>query len=74
MLAVGNGPFDYALALQLSTLFYEAQRSGAIPDAKVPWRGDSALSDGSDNGLDLSGGWYDGKFPIQEINRAPVMA
>ena len=43
--------------------FYDAQRSGALGAGaygnRVPWRNDSALSDGSDWGLDLSGGWYD---------------
>ncbi|KAH9960515.1 glycoside hydrolase family 9 protein [Russula dissimulans] len=40
--------------------FYEAQRSGHLPSTKrVSWRNDSALSDGSDVGLDLSGGYYD---------------
>jgi hypothetical protein len=42
------GPaFDYADALQRSLLFYDAQRSGDLPDDfRVAWRGDSALSDG----------------------------
>ena len=54
---------DYAEVLRLSLLFYEAQRSGKLPaDNRIPWRGDSALNDGSDVGLDLSGGYYDGKF------------
>lgn len=40
--------------------FYEAQRSGRLPSNKrVPWRNDSALNDGRDAGLDLSGGYYD---------------
>jgi endoglucanase len=40
--------------------FYEAQRSGKLPpNNRVSWRGDSALNDGADNGVDLSGGWYD---------------
>jgi len=40
--------------------FYEAQRSGRLPNTKrVSWRNDSALNDGSDVGLDLSGGYYD---------------
>ena len=42
-------------------MFYEAQRSGPLPsNNRIPWRGDSALGDGQDNGLDLTGGWYDG--------------
>ncbi|MGI5522595.1 glycoside hydrolase family 9 protein [Micromonospora sp. CA-259024] len=52
--------FNYAEALQKSLLFYEAQQSGRLPDwNRVSWRGDSALTDGSDVGLDLTGGWYD---------------
>ncbi|KAK3104481.1 hypothetical protein FSP39_003142 [Pinctada imbricata] len=51
---------DYAKALSLSILFYDAQRSGRLPpNNPVPWRGDSAVDDHGDNGVDLSGGWYD---------------
>lgn len=51
---------NYGEVLYLSSLFYEAQRAGALPSSnRIPWRGDSALKDGSDKGLDLSGGWYD---------------
>ncbi len=40
--------------------FYEAQRSGRLPSTKrVSWRNDSAVNDGSDAGLDLTGGYYD---------------
>jgi endoglucanase len=70
-IAVGKAPavsqapsatasFNYAEALQKSILFYEAQQSGKLPAwNRVSWRGDSRLNDGSDVGLDLSGGWYD---------------
>jgi hypothetical protein len=52
--------FNYAEALQKSVWFYDAQRSGDLgADNRVSWRGDSALRDGSDVGLDLSGGFYD---------------
>lgn len=52
--------FNYGEALQKSIWFYDAQRSGKLPaDNRVSWRGDSALRDGSDVGLDLSGGFYD---------------
>ncbi|MEV4489714.1 glycoside hydrolase family 9 protein [Micromonospora coxensis] len=52
--------FNYAEALQKSLLFYEAQQSGKKPAwNRVSWRGDSALTDGADVGLDLTGGWYD---------------
>ena len=58
----GNNPgdFNYAEALQKSFLFYEANRSGKLPaDNRIPWRGDSALTDGADVGRDLTGGYYD---------------
>ncbi|MGA6161869.1 glycoside hydrolase family 9 protein [Amycolatopsis magusensis] len=52
--------FDYGEALQKSILFYDAQRSGALGSGnRVNWRGDSALADGQDVGLDLTGGFYD---------------
>jgi endoglucanase len=52
--------FNYGEALQKAIMFYEFQRSGKLPENKRNnWRGDSALNDGADNGLDLTGGWYD---------------
>ncbi|WP_055108329.1 glycoside hydrolase family 9 protein [Paenibacillus ihumii] len=52
--------YNYAEALQKSIYFYEAQRSGKLPDNnRVEWRGDSGLQDGADVGHDLTGGWYD---------------
>lgn len=55
--------YSYNQVLELSILFYEAQRSGKLPaNNRIPWRGDSALNDGSDVGVDLTGGWYDGKI------------
>src|SRR5690606_13982229 len=51
---------NYGEALQKSIWFYEAQVSGPKPEwNRVSWRGDSALNDGQDVGLDLTGGWYD---------------
>ena len=67
---------SYGAALGLSLLFYEANRSGDLDEARnrVPWRGDSGLSDGRDGiyfgdataanlqadlSLDLSGGYHD---------------
>jgi endoglucanase len=63
--------FDYAEALQDSMFFYATQRSGQLaPDNPVDWRGDSDLSDGSDNGVDLTGGYHDAgdlvKFGLPE--------
>jgi len=52
--------YNYGQVMGLSLMFYEAQRSGALPkNNRIPWRGDSAMEDGKDVGLDLTGGWYD---------------
>ncbi|RDI16762.1 processive endocellulase [Lentzea flaviverrucosa] len=70
LLALAAGPlvspsaaapaFNYGEALQKSVWFYDAQRSGKLPAGnRVSWRGDSAMRDGADVGLDLSGGFYD---------------
>ncbi|KAF0386839.1 Six-hairpin glycosidase [Gigaspora margarita] len=51
---------EYARLVAYSLYFYEAQRSGKLPtNNRVSWRHDSALDDGKDVGLDLSGGYYD---------------
>ena len=56
------GTYNLSEVLHKSILFYEAQRSGDLPDNnRVPWRHDSALGDKGNNGEDLTGGWYDGK-------------
>ncbi len=40
--------------------FYECQRSGQLPaENRVTWRANSAMNDGSDAGVNLTGGWYD---------------
>ncbi|MBQ9946992.1 MAG: glycoside hydrolase family 9 protein [Oscillospiraceae bacterium] len=56
-----TGSFNYGEALQKAILFYELQRSGDIDEAnaRTNWRGDSGMKDGSDVGLDLTGGLYD---------------
>ncbi|XP_042059765.1 endoglucanase 19-like [Salvia splendens] len=51
---------DYGDALAKSILYYEGQRSGKLPATqRVTWRKDSAICDGRDKGVDLSGGCYD---------------
>jgi hypothetical protein len=46
-----------------SLWFYDAQRSGRLDQGtygnRVEWRNDSCLDDGSDWGIDLTGGWFD---------------
>ncbi|RZC68473.1 hypothetical protein C5167_031933 [Papaver somniferum] len=60
LLQIVVGQADYGTALTKSILYYEAQRSGKLPTTqRVTWRGDSGLKDGSDAGLDLTGGYYD---------------
>lgn len=54
--------YNYNEVLHKSILFYEAQRAGRLPkNNRIPWRGHSALKDGCDIGVDLSGGWFDGE-------------
>ncbi|CAN4095770.1 unnamed protein product [Withania somnifera] len=60
ILFVNAASIDYGTALTKSLLYYEAQRSGELPsNQRVQWRGDSALQDGKDEGIDLTGGYYD---------------
>lgn len=71
--------FNYAEALQKSMFFYQAQRSGDLPEGfPVSWRGDSGLQDGSDVGKDLTGGWYDAgdhvKFGLPMAFSATMLA
>lgn len=39
-------------------LFLKSQRSGHFKDDRLPWKQSSSLADGSDIGIDLSGGYY----------------
>ncbi|CAN1342045.1 Endoglucanase 24 [Linum perenne] len=52
---------DYADALGVAFQFFDVQKSGKITTSgnRIPWRGDSALQDGSERSLDLSKGLYD---------------
>ncbi|CAK9148270.1 unnamed protein product [Ilex paraguariensis] len=49
----------YANALKLAMQFFDVQKSGKLVNNEIPWRGDSALKDGSEANLDLSKGMYD---------------
>ena len=58
--AAAAGAFNYGEALQKSMFFYQAQIAGKKPSwSQVSWRGDAAMNDGADVGLDLTGGWFD---------------
>ncbi|XP_051136984.1 endoglucanase 20-like [Andrographis paniculata] len=51
---------DYREALGKAILFFEGQRAGKLPaNQRAKWRGDSALSDGSPEKVNLAGGYYD---------------
>ncbi|KAK8483603.1 hypothetical protein V6N13_036289 [Hibiscus sabdariffa] len=51
---------DYKDALAKAILFFEGQRSGKLPASqRVKWRGDSALTDGKPDKVNLVGGYYD---------------
>ena len=64
----GITKYDYDKVLELSNLFYQAQRSGDLDvlgdfnHEKIAYRGNSALDDQSADGKDLTGGYYDGKL------------
>ena len=56
----GGSYYNYGEAMQKAILFYKANRLGDLPDNYVlPYRGDAAMTDGKDVGLDLTGGWAD---------------
>ena len=60
-----SAQYDYKLASSKSLLFYEAERTGALPaDNRISWRKSSFLDDGKDDGVDLSGGYFDGENPF----------
>ncbi|KAK3020204.1 hypothetical protein RJ639_046836 [Escallonia herrerae] len=51
---------DYKDAFSKAILFFEGQRSGTLrASQRVKWRGDSALSDGKPDNVNLVGGYYD---------------
>lgn len=71
--------YNYGEVLQKAIYFYEAQRSGKLPKTnRVEWRGDSGLKDGSEQGIDLTGGWYDAgdnmKFGFPMASSTTVLA
>jgi len=70
---------DYARHIELSLLFYEAQRSGPLPENnRVYWRHDSMLDAGEDNNVDLTGGYYDAgdnvKFNFPQAGALSLLA
>ena len=57
---VAGEKYNLGEALQLAILFLEAQRSGPLPATnRITWRSASGLGDRTEDGKDLTGGWYD---------------
>ncbi len=55
-----SSSYDYGEVLCKSLLFYEAQQAGPLSENnRITWRADAAMNDGSDVGIDLTGGWFD---------------
>ncbi|KAI3464632.1 hypothetical protein Pfo_021295 [Paulownia fortunei] len=57
-----GGPKDLTLALNQALLFFDAQKSGRLPqNSSITFRGNSGLSDGKEGNTnaDLMGGFYD---------------
>jgi endoglucanase len=75
-----DGSYNYGEALQKSIMFYEFQRSGDLDEdsQRNNWRGDSGMDDGEDEGVDLTGGWYDAgdhvKFNLPMAYTATMLA
>ena len=70
---------DYGRHIELSLLFYECQRSGPLPKTnRIYWRHDSMLDAGEDNGVDLTGGYYDAgdnvKFNFPQAGAMTLLA
>lgn len=61
LVSLALAQFNYADVVGRSLLFYEAQRTGVLPAGnRVPWRGNSFVTDRGLNGENLSGGYFDG--------------
>ena len=77
--ATTENEYNYARAFQQTLMFYEFQMSGKIDGlCRNNWRGDCDLEDGSDVGLDLTGGWHDAgdhvKFNLPMCYSATMLA
>ncbi|KJE93538.1 cellulase [Capsaspora owczarzaki ATCC 30864] len=54
------GSYNYTQVLEMSLLFYEAQRAGKLPaNNRIPWRGDTFLYEKGTSNEDLTGGYMD---------------
>lgn len=77
--ATAAASHDYATALEYSILFFDANKCG--PDAATnnvfDWRGPCHTTDGSDIGIDLTGGYHDAgdhvKFGLPQAYTAAIL-
>jgi len=53
-----SGRHNLTQVIDYCLLFLKSQRSGHFKDDRLPWKQSSSLADGSDIGIDLSGGYY----------------
>ena len=71
--------FDYSTALKYSIYFYDANKCGpeAGDDNFFDWRGPCHTTDGSEKGLDLTGGFHDAgdhvKFGLPQAYTASIL-
>lgn len=69
---------DHAKALDLSLTFYQAQRSGKLPDRSVPWRFDAFVNERTRDGKDVSGGYFDAgdhvRFMLPQATALTIIA
>ena len=74
---VSAGP-NHARALGLSLKFYEAQRSGKLPDRDVPWRRDAFTKERTADGRDATGGFFDAgdhvRFMLPQATTLTILA
>ncbi|GJP29464.1 hypothetical protein CLOM_g16738 [Closterium sp. NIES-68] len=58
--AAAAARLNYSEALEKCIFFFQLQRSGKLPPSqRSAWRGDSGLTDGKAEGVDLSRGYFD---------------
>lgn len=69
---------NYSRALDMSWSFYQAQRSGKLPDKSIPWRFDSFTRERTNDGKDMTGGFFDAgdhvRFMLPQVTTMTILA
>lgn len=70
LVTLSTAQYNYGQVLGESLLFFEAQRTGPLPPTnRIPWRGDTFVTDQGQGGVPLAGGYFDGKLKcLSEYN------